>query len=144
MPWYDKVFLKSICLSGIWILIDCVKTLSYPQQITLFQTGDDEESASFDNFLDAIDASYCTYDGGDVAGEDGTYPDKKPGGYKYQDCGNYTAPSVISTSYGYDESDLTIAYAERQCYEYMKLGLAGTTFLYSSGDDGKHSSPCYE
>lgn len=72
----------------------------YPQQVTLFQVGDDEESASFNNFLDAIDGSYCTYDGGDVAGEDGTYPDKKPGGYKYQDCGNYTAPSVISTSYG--------------------------------------------
>lgn len=72
----------------------------YPQQVTLFQVGDDEESASFNNFLDAIDGSYCTYDGGDVSGVDGTYPDKKPGGYKYQDCGNYTAPSVISTSYG--------------------------------------------
>lgn len=114
-----------------------MQTLSYPQQITLFQVGDDEESASFNNFLDAIDASYCTYDGGDVAGVDGTYPDKKPGGYKFQDCGNYTAPSVISTSYGYDESDLTVAYAQRQCYEYMKLGLAGVTILYSSGDSGE-------
>ncbi|CAN8105281.1 unnamed protein product [Discula destructiva] len=111
-------------------------SLSYPQQITLFQVGDDEESASFNNFLDAIDASYCTYDGGDVAGVDGTYPDTKPGGYKYQDCGTYAAPSVISTSYGYDESDLTVPYANRQCYEYMKLGLAGTTILYSSGDSG--------
>lgn len=115
-------------------------TLSYPQQITLFQVGDDEESASFNNFLDAIDGSYCTYDGGDDADSDGTYPDTKPGGYKYQDCGNYTAPSVISTSYGYDEADLTYAYADRQCYEYMKLGLQGVTVLYSSGDDGKSFS----
>lgn len=122
------------------VLIDPKKSLVYPQQVTLFQVGDDEESASFNNFLDAIDASYCTYDGGDVSGEDGTYPDTKPGGYKYQDCGNYTAPSVISTSYGYDESDLTYAYAERQCYEYMKLGLAGVTILYSSGDDGRFSN----
>lgn len=114
----------------------CSQSLSYPQQITLFQTGDDEESASFNNFLDAIDASYCTYDGGDVAGEDGTYPDPKPGGYKSQDCGLYAPPSVISTSYGYNEADLTYAYAARQCYEYMKLGLAGVTVLYSSGDDG--------
>lgn len=116
-------------------------TLSYPQQITLFQVGDDEESASFNNFLDAIDGSYCTYDGGDDADEDATYPDTKLGGYKYQDCGNYTAPSVISTSYGYNEADLSISYAERQCYEYMKLGLQGVTVLYSSGDDGKSSPP---
>ncbi|PSR80478.1 peptidase S8/S53 domain-containing protein [Coniella lustricola] len=111
-------------------------TLVYPQQVTLFQTGDDEESASFNNFLDAIDASYCTYDGGDVPGVDGTYPDEKPGGYKSQDCGIYAPPDVISTSYGTTEASFTIAYAQRQCYEYMKLGLAGVTVLYSSGDDG--------
>ncbi|KAF3763187.1 subtilisin-like protein, partial [Cryphonectria parasitica EP155] len=116
--------------------LEYAMTLSYPQQITLFQVGDDEESASFNNFLDAIDGSYCSYDGGDVPGVDGTYPDEKIGGYKYQDCGNYTAPSVISTSYGTTEASFTVAYAQRQCYEYMKLGLAGVTVLYSSGDDG--------
>jgi tripeptidyl-peptidase-1 len=31
---------------------------------------------------------------------------------------------------------LPAAYEIRQCYEYMKLGLAGTTFLFSSGDYG--------
>lgn len=31
---------------------------------------------------------------------------------------------------------MTAAYVERQCYEYMKLGLAGVTILYSSGDYG--------
>lgn len=37
----------------------------YPQKVTLFQTGDLEEGASFNNFLDALDSSYCTYQGGD-------------------------------------------------------------------------------
>ena len=40
-------------------------SLVYPQNVTLYQTGDTVEGASFNNFLDAIDASYCTYDGGD-------------------------------------------------------------------------------
>jgi tripeptidyl-peptidase-1 len=43
---------------------------------------------------------------------------------------------VISTSYGYNEADLPAAYEVRQCNEYMKLGLAGVTVIYSSGDNG--------
>jgi len=43
---------------------------------------------------------------------------------------------VISTSYGYNEADLTPFYENRQCNEYMKLGLQGVTILYSSGDYG--------
>ena len=39
--------------------------LVYPQKVTLFQTGDIIEGASFNNFLDALDASYCTFEGGD-------------------------------------------------------------------------------
>jgi hypothetical protein len=35
--------------------------------------------ASFNNFLDAIDASYCTFDGGDDPAVDGSYPN--PTGY---------------------------------------------------------------
>ena len=37
----------------------------YPQEVTLYQTGDLVEGASFNNFLDAIDSSYCTSGGGD-------------------------------------------------------------------------------
>ncbi|TVY15302.1 Tripeptidyl-peptidase sed1 [Lachnellula arida] len=111
--------------------------LVYPQKVTLYQTGDSVEGASFNNFLDAIDAAYCTSGGGDDPSQDGIYPDTASGGYKgAEGCGNYTAASVISTSYGYNEADLTAAYETRQCNEYMKLGLAGTTFLYSSGDYG--------
>ncbi|KAL9119180.1 MAG: hypothetical protein Q9187_004267 [Circinaria calcarea] len=68
--------------------------------------------------------------------DDSPYPDPSPGGYKSKDCGRYAPASVISTSYGYNEADLTAAYEQRQCYEYMKLGLAGVSVLYSSGDYG--------
>ena len=114
--------------------------LVYPQKVTLYQVGDDLEGASFNNFLDALDASYCTYDGGDDPTQDGVYPDPHssgPGVYKGpENCGGFTATKVISTSYSYNEADLTPFYEMRQCHEYMKLGLQGITFIYSSGDYG--------
>ncbi|KAH7925311.1 subtilisin-like protein [Leucogyrophana mollusca] len=107
------------------------------QQVTLYQAGDMVEGASFNNFLDAIDGTYCTFEGGDDYTQDSKYPDYSPGGYAGpEDCGTVKPAYVISTSYGYDEADLTPFYAERQCAEYAKLGLMGVTILYSSGDDG--------
>ncbi|GAB7355452.1 hypothetical protein MBLNU459_g5957t1 [Dothideomycetes sp. NU459] len=116
-------------------------SLVYPQNVILYQVGDlaEEYNTSFNNFLDAIDASYCTYDGGDEQPYDAVYPDPYPGPNSYQgaeDCGTYAAAKVISTSYAYDEIDLPPSYEIRQCHEYMKLGLTGTTFVYSSGDYG--------
>lgn len=93
-----------------------------------------ERGASFNNFLDGIDASYCTYQGGDDPFQDATYPDPLAGGYKGRDCGKFAPAKVISTSYGYNEADLSPAYEQRQCNEYMKLGLMGTSVLYSSGE----------
>ena len=63
------------------------------------------------------------------------YPDPY-GGYDEQDCGITKPANVISTSYGMNEAEVSPAYAIRQCNEYGKLGLAGVTVLYSSGDDG--------
>jgi len=116
-------------------------SLVYPQKVTLYQVGDLVEGASFNNFLDAIDGSYCTYDGGDDPDQDGVYPDPygtaAEGAYQGpENCGGFAATKVISTSYGYNEADLTPAYEMRQCHEYMKLGLQGVTFVYSSGDYG--------
>lgn len=51
--------------------LEYAMTLVYPQKVTLYQVGDLVEGASFNNFLDAIDASYCTYDGGDDPTQDG-------------------------------------------------------------------------
>ena len=112
-------------------------TLVYPQKVTLYQVGDLVEGASFNNFLDAIDASYCTFRGGDSKVYDAKYPDPLKGGYKGpENCGGFAATKVISTSYAYNEHDLTPFYEHRQCHEYMKLGLLGTSVLYSSGDYG--------
>lgn len=61
---------------------------------------------------------------GDDPVQDATYPDPLAGGYKGpEDCGKYAPAKVISTSYGYNEADLTPAYEARQCQEYMKLGM---------------------
>jgi len=53
-----------------------------------------------------------------------------------ESCGIIEPPNVVSISYGQDESTATVAYATRQCREYGKLGMMGTTILYSSGDNG--------
>ncbi|CAL1713696.1 unnamed protein product [Somion occarium] len=111
--------------------------LTNPQPITLLQTGDLFEGASFDNWLDAVDGSFCTFEGGDNPEFDGIYPDPARGGFPgLPSCGIISPPFVISVSYGQDEGSLTPAYAQRQCAEYAKLGMMGTTILYSSGDDG--------
>lgn len=92
-------------------------TLVYPQKITLYQVGDLVEGASFNNLLDAFDASYCT---GDDPTQDGVYPDPYGGVGAYEGpetCGTVVPAKVISTSYGYNEADLTPAYEKRQCNE---------------------------
>lgn len=107
------------------------------QNVTLYQVGDSIEGASFNTFLDALDGTYCTFDGGDDPNQDPVYPDTANGGYSgNEDCGTVKPANVISTSYGYNEADLSAAYATRQCNEYAKLGLMGVTFLFSSGDWG--------
>jgi len=111
--------------------------LTAPQTITLLQTGDIVEGASFNNWLDAVDGSFCTFEGGDDPNQDGIYPDPLPGGFKGpESCGIVAPPFVVSVSYGQDEAGVTAAYANRQCTEYAKLGMMGTSVLYSSGDNG--------
>lgn len=93
-------------------------TLVYPQKVTLYQVGDLVEGASFNNFLDALDASYCA---GDDPTQDAIYPDpyaNYTGAYEGPEaCGTFASTKVISTSYSYNEADLTPAYEERQCNE---------------------------
>ncbi|THG96319.1 hypothetical protein EW026_g5491 [Hermanssonia centrifuga] len=107
------------------------------QPVTLYQAGDFVEGASFNNLLDALDGSFCTFEGGDDPSQDSVYPDTAPGGFQGpEDCGTTKPAFIISTSYSYNEVDLTPAYTARQCAEYAKLGLMGVTVLYSSGDTG--------
>lgn len=111
-------------------------TLVNPQPVQLYQVGDFIEGGSFNDFLDAVDASYCTFDGGDDPVQDGQYPSSRGGYEGPKNCGGFAATKVISSSYAYNEADLTARYEARQCAEYAKLGLAGSTFLYASGDYG--------
>lgn len=116
--------------------LEYAMTLVNPQKTTLYQVGDTIEGASFNDFLDAIDGSYCTFDGGDDTTQDAKYPDSRGGYQGPKNCGGFAATKVITTSYAYNEADLTARYEVRQCAEYAKLGLAGTTVLYASGDYG--------
>ncbi|MCJ1282915.1 Tripeptidyl-peptidase sed1 [Xylographa opegraphella] len=120
--------------------------LIYPQTIDLFQTDDDIYEANYtfegflNNFLDAIDGSYCTYSAFGETGNsplDPPYPDPNPGGYKGAlQCGVYKPTNVISISYGGQEADLPASYQQRQCNEYMKLGMQGVSIVVASGDSG--------
>jgi len=117
----------------------------WPQQTTLYQTDDDNYATSFsqpgflNDFLDGIDGSYCTYSAYGETGNDPkldpSYPDAS--GYKGKlQCGVFKPTNVISVSYGEQEGDLPYYYQQRQCNEYMKLGLQGVSILFASGDDG--------
>jgi len=112
-------------------------TLVDPLPVTLYQAGDLVEGASFNNLLDALDGSFCTFEGGDDPNNDGIYPDPLGGGFEGpESCGIVKPANVISTSYGGQEPEMTAAYQVRQCNEYGKLGMMGVTILYSSGDNG--------
>ncbi|KAI1745231.1 peptidase S8/S53 domain-containing protein [Xylaria scruposa] len=129
---------------------DSAIPLIFPQGTVLFQQ-DDQYYESTDNlpgfwntFLDAIDGSYCNFsafgetgDCTDPACLDPAYPDPNPGGYKGQlQCGVYKPTNVISISYHTVEGELPDSYLKRQCLEWMKLVLQGTTIVTSSGDVG--------
>lgn len=101
--------------------------LSYPTPVTIYQVGPSDGSASFNTFLDGVDGSYCTYEGGD---------DYTMGDPHTTSCGTAPKANVFSTSYAYNEADLSPAYEARQCSEYAKLGMQGVSFLFSSGDYG--------
>lgn len=106
--------------------------LTNPQTITLLQTGDDVIGGSFNTWIDAVDKSYCALNDPVL---DPVYPD--PTGYNHPpSCGIISPPKVVSISYGQDEASVTNRYANRQCNEYAKLGMMGTSVFYSSGDYG--------
>jgi tripeptidyl-peptidase I len=170
--------------------LEYAMALTDPTPISLLQTGDLIEGldlgnaiisvvnfgpelvgAGFDNWLDAVDKQFCTFEGGDDPSQVNTNL------YSFlchsprisrtaftptlnlevsivrvhndtvtllciwlfivpESCGIIKPPNVVSISYGQDEATATVAYATRQCREYGKLGMMGTTILYSSGDNG--------
>lgn len=115
-------------------------SIIYPQGIRLYQNGDSvnvDSVGTFNIFLDALDASYCTYLGGDEPYLDPEYPDPNEGGYTGPlQCGGAPKSNVFSVSYGQIEGALPRFYQERQCHEWMKLALQGVSVVYASGDSG--------
>ncbi|KAJ7063829.1 family S53 protease-like protein [Mycena amicta] len=47
-----------------------------------------------------------------------------------------TRPTVLTTSYGFNEQDLPISLNVAMCNAYMQLGAAGVSVLFASGDGG--------
>ncbi|KAF8857370.1 subtilisin-like protein [Acephala macrosclerotiorum] len=115
-------------------------SIIYPQQTRLYQVGDGvniDSVGTFNIFLDALDASYCTYLGGDAPYVDPAYPDPNEGGYTGPlQCGGAPKSNVFSFSYNQIEAALPVSYQTRQCHEWMKLGLQGVSVLFASGDSG--------
>ena len=120
--------------------------------------------ASFNTFLDALDGTYCGFEGGDDPIQDAFYPDNYPNGYHSEsshhvfecdhfiaktkkdptDCGITKPANVISTSYGYNEADLSPFYTSRQCAEYKIKPLSVVCLTHKvfqiceAGIDGGH------
>lgn len=132
--------------------IEIAYPLIYPQNITVFQIGQTSENFTgtvmFNTFLDSIDGSYCTFSAYGETGNDPDWDPTYPGSFvNYtgaEQCGIYKAPNVVSFSYSVAESNLPFNYQKRQCDEYMKLGLQGTTLVFSSGDYGHSGRPAYQ
>lgn len=111
--------------------------ITYPQKIAFFQTPSNTLFGGLANdFLDAVDASYCTFDGGDDPDYDYIYPLFGGGFQGPAMCGTYNVTNVVSVSYGKDESQVSAHYLHRQCQEWMKLALQGVTVLAAAGDHG--------
>ncbi|CEJ83904.1 hypothetical protein VHEMI03295 [[Torrubiella] hemipterigena] len=104
----------------------------YPQGSILYQSHsnfDGNQRLGFLNqFLDAVDGSYCTSGGGDDPTVDGKTANEA--------CGTFKPANVISFSYGLTEAAWPTSYLKRQCDEFMKLGLQGTSLVFASGDGG--------
>ncbi|RFU77057.1 peptidase s8 s53, subtilisin kexin sedolisin [Trichoderma arundinaceum] len=111
----------------------------YPQTTVLYQAAIKNDDI-FNTFLDAIDGSYCTFSDHGETGDDPTID----GTTRNEQCGAFKPTNVISFSYGTAEADYPTYYLQRQCDEFMKLGLQGTSIVFASGDDGvaRRSGPC--
>lgn len=111
----------------------------WPQKVTVFQTNYNNGGGLLNDFLDAVDASYCKYDGGDDPEFDPKFPIF--GGWQGPAmCGTYKVTNVVSISFALDESSLSRHYVQRQCHEWMKLALRGVTVVVAAGDRGVQGS----
>lgn len=109
--------------------------ITFPQTIEIFQTPSNNKNGFGNDFLDAVDGTYCTYDGGDDPDYDVIYPIFQ-GFQGPAMCGTYNVTNVLSISFATGETIVSDRYLERQCHEWMKLALKGVTVVVASGDTG--------
>lgn len=90
--------------------IEVAMPLVYPQKVVDWQVDDPNysEIGFLDTFFDALDASFCTYRGGDDPTIDPHYPDPQPKGWHHPEmCGTYKPTNVISMSYSWYEYQMS-------------------------------------
>lgn len=90
---------------------DVAIPIVYPQSTVLYQTHSNFNGLTtlgfLNQFLDAVDGSYCSKDGGDDILTDGVT--------LFEECGTLTAANVISFSYGLTEAAWPTKYL-KVCY----------------------------
>ncbi|KAF2416266.1 tripeptidyl peptidase-like protein [Tothia fuscella] len=119
------------------LVVEYTMSLTYPLNVTYYQVGDLIIGGTLNNFLAAVDDTYCD----DLDPEvDSVYPDLDPLGYMGNDCGTISPAKVMSFSIAFDEAEYTPEYERRQCLEFLKLGLQGVTVVFSSADYGTTGS----
>ena len=111
--------------------------LTSPHEVTNIQVGSDKHIGNLDDMLAAFDKYYCD----PINPGYKKYPDFYPPGCNASgcDCGSSSPPNVISISWGWTEAGFTSNYLQRQCLEFLKLGLMGTTIVVSVSDHGTAS-----
>ena len=148
-----NVFAEDSMLTDLVAMLEVSYPIIWPQNSKVFLTDDTyyidrtrtETEAIGNTFLDAIDGSYCTSCSYGECGNDATmdpsYPDTHtgwPDPYtgKLQ-CGVFKPTNVIlMPEYWRQEHQLPTNYLQRQCAEFMKLGMQGVTVVAEAGDVG--------
>lgn len=116
----------------------------WPQNSVLYGMEPEGPSADGTNlilgFLSAIDGSYCTSSSSTFSPVSPNWaPGNNSGVHK---CGGFKPPNGISISYCDMENIFAQNYIQRQCFEFLKLGLQGVSVVVASGDVGVGGNHC--
>ncbi|KAF5310892.1 hypothetical protein D9619_008189 [Psilocybe cf. subviscida] len=121
-----------------WILSYLMTLSDSPQSVQFLTIGNQQTGSFFsiNEWLDAVDGSYCTSDGGNDLAFNPQLPNPFPGGFNNHSCGTVKVPNIISVSQAVEEITYTDFYKQCQCNEFVKLGLMGVTVLYAAANTG--------
>ncbi|KAJ4372067.1 hypothetical protein N0V83_003840 [Neocucurbitaria cava] len=135
-------YLQRNCTGKVWnqepnLDFEYTMALTSPQEVTNVQVGSYEQVGNLNDMLAAFDQYYCD----PIDSRHKKYPESYPPGCNATtcDCGSSSPPKVLSISWGWTEAGFTSNYLQRQCLEFLKLGLMGTTVVVSVSDHGTAS-----